>query len=95
MWSSKAKRLTKIERGFYFPPIRQIFVPGMKWTGIIVSAIGEVPSLCHMSWWTTRGKFKEWGSNIMYRMLKKCKTHFAGIAVHVLDRGYANEKVIG
>lgn len=95
VWSSKAKRLTKIKRGFYFPPIRQIFVPGIKWTGIIVSAIGEVPSLCQMSWWTTRGKFKDWGSNIMYRMLKKCKTNFDSMAVHVLDRGYASEKIIG
>ncbi len=94
VWSSKAKRLTKIKRGFYFPPTHRICVPGFKWTAILVSAIGEVPSLCCMTWWTTRGKFKEWGSNIIYRMLRKCKAEFGRMAVHVLDRGYANEKMI-
>ena len=95
VWSSKAKRLTRIKRGYYFPPTHRICVPGFKWTGILVSAIGEVPSLCCMTWWTTRGKFKEWGGNIIFRMLEKCKTEFGRMAVHVLDRGYANEKIIG
>lgn len=47
-----------------------------------------------MSGWTTRGKFKDWGSNIMYRLLKKCKADFGSLAIHVLDRGYASEKII-
>jgi hypothetical protein len=95
VWSSKAKRLTKIKRGYYFPPIHRICVPGFKWTALLVSAVGEVPSLCCMSWWTTRGKFKELGSNIMYRMLQKCQAHFGSLAVHVLDRGYAKQELIG
>jgi len=58
--SSKGKRLTKIKRGFYRPPSRRICVPGFQWTAILVSALNEVASLCHMSWWTSRGKYKEW-----------------------------------
>ncbi len=30
----------------------------------------------------------------MYRLLKKCKADFGSLAIHVLDRGYASEKII-
>ena len=92
--SSKGKRLTKIKRGFYRPPASRICVPGFNWTAILISAIGEVPSVCMMSWWTTRGKFKEWGSNIIYRMLKQMHHKLGRAVLHVLDRGYANAKML-
>lgn len=88
--SSKGKRLTKIKRGFYRPPASRICVPGFKWTAVMVSALGEVPSVCQMAWWTTRGKFKEHGPNIVYRLLKKLHEKLGRAVVHVLDRGYAN-----
>lgn len=94
VWSSKGKRLTKIKRGFYLPPMSRICVPGFKWTAILISALGETPRVCQMSWWTTRGKFKEEGSNIMYRMLKKLKEQIGRGAVHVMDRGYAKSKIL-
>jgi hypothetical protein len=94
VWSSKGKRLTKVKKGFYRPPVSRICVPGFEWTAIVLSALNEVPSLCHMSWWTTRGKFKELGSNIIYRMLKRLHTHIGRAAVHVLDRGYANTTML-
>ena len=94
VWSSKGKRLTKIKRGFYRPPASRICVPGFKWTAILISAIGEVPSVCMMSWWTTRGKFKEWGGNIIYRMLKQMHQKLGSVVLHVLDRGYANTTMI-
>jgi hypothetical protein len=43
-----------------------------------------------MSWWTTRGKHKEWGTNIMFRMLKKLHQTIGRGVLHVLDRGYAS-----
>lgn len=92
--SSKAKRLMKIKRGFYNPPSNRVCVPGYQWTGILVSALGQIPSVCQMSWWTTRGKFKEQGTNIMYRMLKKCHQQFGRLVTHVLDRGYANARTL-
>ena len=88
--SSKGKRLTKIKRGFYRPPASRICVPGFKWTAVLLSALGEVPSVCHMAWWTTRGKFKGYGSDIVYRTLKKLNEKLGRAVVHVLDRGYAN-----
>ena len=90
VYSSKGQRLTKIKRGFYKPPSSRICVPGYKWSAVLLSALDEVPSVCQMNWWTTRGKFKEQGSNITYRFLQKCKTHFGRTVTHVLDRGYAS-----
>ncbi len=88
--SSKGKRLTKIKKGYYKPPTARICVPGFHWTGALLCVLGEVPSLCQMSWWTSRGKHKEVGTNIMFRMLKKLQTVVGQGILHVLDRGYAN-----
>ena len=93
VWSSKGKRLTKVKRGFYRPPVSRICVPGYKWTAVMLSSLGGVPSVCQMSWWTTRGKFKEDGPSIMYRLLRTVRQHI-GSLVHVLDRGYANTKTL-
>ena len=92
--SSKAKRLTRIRRGFFDPPKKRICVPGFQWTGVFLSHIGGVPSVCQMSWWTTRGKFKEDPDNIIYRLLKQVKNQFKSAVLHVFDRGYANEKML-
>ncbi len=94
VFSSKGQRLTRIKKGFYHPPTSRICVPGYKWTGITLSALGETPSVFYMQWWTTRGKYKEWGTNIIYRMLKKIDQQIGAVALHVLDRGYANEKML-
>ena len=37
-----------------------------------------------------RDRFKELGSNITFRFLRKCKEHFGHRVTHVLDRGYAS-----
>ena len=94
VWSSKAKRLTRIRRGFYHPPKHRICVPGFKWTGVFLSHVGGIPRVCQMSWWTTRGKFKEDPDNIIYLLLKKIRQQIQDSVVHVMDRGYANEKII-
>ena len=88
--SSKGKRLCKIKRGFYKPPLSRICVPGFRWTAVLLSALGQVPSVCQMSYWTTRGKYKEEGSNIVFRLLRACAEQIGSGALHVLDRGYAS-----
>lgn len=92
--SSKGKRLTKIKRGFYRPPLSRICVPGFHWTGVLLSTLGGVPSICQMSWWSSSGKFQELGTNILYRMLRKIQQQVGRLAVHVFDRGYANTQMI-
>lgn len=94
VWSSKAKRLTRVRRGYYNPPKKRICVPGYKWTGVLLSHLGGVPSVCQMTWWTTRGKYKEDPDNIIYRLLRKVSQHLKQAVVHVMDRGYANEKML-
>ena len=71
--SSKAKRLTRIRPGYYSPPKARICVPGFKWTGVFLSHLGGKPSVCHMQWWTTRGKYKEDPDNIIFRLLRRLK----------------------
>ncbi|AQG78937.1 transposase [Spirosoma montaniterrae] len=92
--SSKGKRLTKIKKGFYKPPSARICVPGFHWTGVLLAALGETPSVCQMSWWTTRGKHKEVGTNIMFRLLRQLQAHLPASVLHVLDRGYASSWTI-
>ena len=94
VWSSKAKRLTRIRPGYYDPPKSRICVPGFKWTGVFLSHLGGVPSVCHMQWWTTRGKYKEDPDNIIWRLLRRIKDRIIEPVLHVLDRGYANEKML-
>lgn len=94
VWSSKGKRLTKIKKGYYRPPVSRICVPGFEWTAVLLSALGETPRVCQMYWWTTRGKFKELGSNLIYRLLKRIDKHIGRAAVHIMDRGYANSMVV-
>lgn len=94
VWSSKAKRLTRIRRGFFSPPKQRICVPGFQWTGVFLSHLGGIPSVCQMSWWTTRGRFKEDPDNIIWRLLKKISQHLDQSVLHVFDRGYANEKML-
>lgn len=94
VWSSKARRLTKIKRGFYNPPGNRICVPGFKWTATMLSHLGGTPSVCQMTWWTTRGKHKTAGTNIVFNMLKKLKQELEQSVLHVFDRGYASEWMI-
>ena len=94
VYSSKGGRLIRLKPGYYKPPTSRICVPGYKWNAILLSALDEVPSVCQMKWWTTRGKFKELGSNVMYLFLQKCKQHFQNTVTHVLDRGYASLQTI-
>ena len=94
VFSSKAQRLTRIRPGFFNPPSKRICTTGYKWTGIMLSALGEVPCVFNMTWWTTRGKHKEQGSNIVYRMLKRIHQQIGSIALNVFDRGYANANML-
>ena len=59
-----------------------------------MSHLGGVPSVCQMSWWTTRGKYKEDPDNIIFRLLRKINEQLGSSVVHVLDRGYASEKML-
>lgn len=92
--SSKGQRLTKIKKGFYYPPVKRICVPGFLWTGVVLTALGEAPTLLKMEWWTTRGKYREQGCNIIFRLLRKIQVHFGTKGLHIFDRGFAYGEMI-
>lgn len=89
VWSSKARRLTRIKPGYFTPPSTRICVPGFQWTAMLVSHLGGKPSVCRMDWWTTRGKFKEHGTNFIFRLLRDLQQQLDQSVLHVFDRGYA------
>lgn len=93
-FSSKAQRLTRIGPGFFNPPGQRICTTGYKWTGVTLSALGQTPSVFNMTWWTTRGKHKGHGSNIIYRTLRKIHQQVGRKALNVFDRGYASAKML-
>ncbi len=41
VFSSKGQRLTRIRPGFFNPPGKRIYTAGYKWTGVMLSALGE------------------------------------------------------
>ena len=94
VWSSKARRLTQMRPGYYRPPNERICVPGFKWSGVFLSALGSSPSVCQMTWWTSKGKHKEHPDNITWRLLAKCQQALPKGLLHVFDRGYASEKML-
>ena len=93
VYSTACQRMMKVKRGFYRPPMGRVCVPGFKWTAVMLSCLGGVPSVCQMNWWTTRGKFKDHGSNVVYRLLRLIHKDLGRIT-HVMDRGYANANML-
>ena len=94
--SSKGLRLTKFKRGFYQKP-KHISVPGYEWSACVLSAHKEAPTICQMQWWTKRGKYKEDGANIFYRMLAQTSEMIKQTSAevwHIFDRGYANYRTL-
>jgi len=56
--SSKGQRLTHIKPGYFTPPGRPIFVPGLHWIGVVLvgfSAQAGSPKLALMHYWSSRG----------------------------------------
>ncbi|MCB0635760.1 MAG: transposase [Lewinella sp.] len=94
VWSSKAKRLTRMRPGYYRPPKERICVPGIEWSAVFLSALGQPPRVAQMTWWTSRGKYKEDPDNIIWRLLRKIAQQVSHPVLHVFDRGYASEKMI-
>ena len=91
VFSSKGKRLTRIKRGYYRPPVSRINVPGYEWRAAVVSHLGGVPQVLAMKWWTRRGKFKDSGAgNTLFRTLKQLHKTVGRLSLHVLDRGFVS-----
>jgi len=92
--SSKAHRLTHAKPGYYRPPRRPIFVPGLNWLGIILVGAqpkGGVPCLAALRWWSTRGPQAERKRKLEAGLLLRCIETFGRQVLHLFDRGFATE----
>lgn len=87
--SSRAARLKRIKKGFYNPPGRPIFVPGMKWVSLLVMGMSGTPTVAAMRWWTSRGKLKSDRRSQGEALLNQCVRWWGRQVIHIWDRGYA------
>ncbi len=87
--SSKAARLKRIKPGFFNPPGRPIFVPGMNWLMVMIVGPEQAPTLTAMKWWTTRGLLKTSKRALEKQLLIDCAQRWGRRVVHVWDRGFA------
>lgn len=87
--SSKAHRLTRIKPGFFQPPARPIFVPGMQWIGVLVLGMTGAPTVAAMRWWTSRGERASDKRAEEGTLFVQCAAAWGRRVVHVWDRGFA------
>lgn len=87
--SSKAKRLTHVKPGYYNPPRRPLFVPGMNWVGLLVMGMTGAPTVAAMRWWTTRGKLASDRRTEETKLLRSAFKRWGDQVLHIFDRGFA------
>jgi len=87
--SSKAKRLTHVKPGFYNPPGRPIFVPGMNWVSLLVLGMGGPPVVAAMRWWTTRGPRTSDRRSEENKLLAVAYRRWGTQVLHIFDQGFA------
>jgi len=96
--SSKAKRLTHIKPGYYHPPSRPIFVPGMHWLAVIVvgrSVQLGPPLLAAMRWWSSRGAKASFKRDEEGKLLVERLLGWGQSVVHIFDQGFAGAFWLG
>lgn len=96
--SSKAGRLTHIKPGFYSPPGRPIFVPGVSWLCLLVLGTTGAPTVALMRWWSNRARGKVAAtepSAVRLAVLEQCAKAWGRQVCHVFDRGYAGSPWLG
>ena len=87
--SSVARQLKRIKPGFYNPPSRPIFVPGMNWAGLLVMGMTGAPTVAAMRWWSTRGLGRSDKRTEEGKLLRHCCKRWGPQVLHVFDRGFA------
>ncbi len=90
--SSKAKRLRKIRKGVWNPPMgKPITVLGLEWTGVIVVGMQGAPQVAAMEYWSRKGEKATTGQEVEKRLLWKSLCTLGRGVWHVFDRGYASK----
>lgn len=87
--SSVARQLKRIKPGFYNPPSKPLFVPGMNWAGLLVMGITGAPTVAAMRWWSTRGVGSSDKRTEEGKLLRQCGKRWGTQVLHIFDRGFA------
>ncbi len=96
--SSKAKRLTHYKKGYYSPPQKPIFVPGLQWIGLLLVGRSEQqgpPLLAAMGWWSSRGTQASFKRDEEAKLLLTCAAQWGRRVVHIFDQGFAGGLWLG
>jgi hypothetical protein len=96
--SSTAKRLTHYKKGFYSPPPKPIFVPGLQWIGLLLVGRHEQqgpPRLSAMRWWSSRGGRASFKRDEEVKLLLSSATAWGRRVVHLFDQGFAGGLWVG
>jgi hypothetical protein len=96
--SSKAARLTHVKPGYYTPPGRPIFVPGMQWLAVLL--VGRLveqgpPLLAAQRWWTNRGPHASFKRDEEGKLLVDLAASWGRSVIHVFDQGFSSAFWLG
>ena len=93
--SSKAKRLTHIKPGYYTPPGKPLFVPGLNWLSLLLMGRQGAACLTTMQWWTSRGERKSDKRSEEEKLLEACRQRWGRRVLHIFDQGFAGSPWLG
>jgi hypothetical protein len=95
---SLAKRLTHVKPGYYTPPGKPIWVPGLHWIGLLLVGLSLTQGPVRLSalcWWTARGWRGSWSRDEDKKLLERACRSWGRKVWHVFDRGYASSLWVG
>jgi hypothetical protein len=96
--SSKALRLTRVKKGYYHPPGKPIFVPGLHGIGLLLAGRSKQQGpamLAALRWWTSRGPLASYEKDENCKLLRLCSRRWGRTLLHVFDRGYCGSPWLG
>src|SRR5713226_5443637 len=96
--SSKALRLTRVKKGYYTPPGRPIFVPGLHGIGLLLAGRSDQQGptrLATLRWWTSRGPLASYEKDENCKLLRLSSRRWGHRLIHVFDRGYCGSRCLG
>ena len=96
--SSKALRLTRVKKGYYHPPGKPIFVPGLHGIGLLLAGRSDQQGpamLASLRWWTSRGPLASYEKDENCKLLRLVTQRWGRSLIHVFDRGYCGSPWLG
>jgi len=96
--SSKARRLTRVKKGYYNPPGKPICVPGLHGIGLLLagrSASQGPAMLATLRWWTSRGAQASHEKDENCQLLRLTTQRWGRRLLHIFDRGYCGGPWLG